>query len=128
MDARPEEDSFAVLGGASELAALYEISCELNSSLDLDRVLEALLDASTRLVGAPLGYIVLVDRESGARFLRLTRGVGYLAVRDRRSSVAEWVLAEGRPLVVNPPEWGSSVGDSVTGARATARTCSCPAG
>jgi putative nucleotidyltransferase with HDIG domain len=118
MDPRLRPDSSAIPAASNELGALYEISSELNSSLDLDHVLNTLLDASLRLLCAPLGYIILVDRDSGARFLRLTRGVGLLAVRDRRSSVAEWVLAEGRSLVVNPSEWGSSSGDSVTGASA----------
>ena len=118
MDSRTGADPSAVPAATHDLAALYEISSELNSSLDLDEVLNSLLDASLRLLRASLGYIVLVDRDSGARFLRLTRGVGYLAVRNRRSSVAEWVLAEGRPLVVNPSEWGTTSGDSVTGAHA----------
>jgi putative nucleotidyltransferase with HDIG domain len=97
---------------------LYEISRELNTSLDLDHVLDALLDAAVRLLSAPLGYIVLVDRESGAHFLRCTRGFGRSAARDRRSSVADWVLAQGRPLVLNPSDQAGSSADSVTGAAA----------
>jgi len=118
MDPRSEGQSAGSHSDAPALAALFEISRELNSSLDLDRVLDTLLDASVRLLDAPLGYIVLVDRDTGTHFLRSTRGIGYLAVRERRSSVAEWVLAEGRSLVVNPSEWGSSHSDSVTGASA----------
>lgn len=118
MDPRSEGQSAGSHADAPALAALFEISRELNSSLDLDRVLDTLLEASVRLLDAPLGYIVLVDRDTGTHFLRSTRGIGYLSARERRSSVAEWVLAEGRPLVVNPSEWGSAHSDSVTGASA----------
>ncbi len=97
---------------------LYEISRELNASLDLDHVLDTLLDASVRQVQAPLGYIVLVDRETGARFLRCTRGIGSKSTRDRRSSVAEWVLEQGRPLVINRSGRSTGNRDSVTGASA----------
>ncbi len=97
---------------------LYTISRELNASLDLDHVLDALLEASLRLLSAPLGYIVLVDQETGSRFLRCTRGFGHTSARDHRSSVAEWVLGQSRPLVLNPSDGGGVSVDSVTGAAA----------
>ncbi len=103
---------------ARELALLYEVSRDLGSSLDLDDVLDALLDASLRLAAAPLGYVVLRDRESGTQFLRCTRGIGHAAARGRRSSIADWVLEQGRPLVVNASESNDASGDSVTGAAA----------
>jgi len=118
VDTRSQKDSSDVQGAAGELAALYDISRELNSSLDPDHVLDSLLNASLRLVSAPMGYVILVDGESGKHFLRSLRGFSYLTAADRRSSVAEWVLSEGRPLVVNPSEWGTSHCDSIT--RATA--------
>jgi putative nucleotidyltransferase with HDIG domain len=100
-----------------ELAALYEVSFDLGSTLDLDELLDSLLDAALRVVCAPVGYVVLRDRESGSLFLRSVRGVEDRDARGRRSSVAEWVAREVRPLLVNPPDGaGDFVADRVTGA------------
>lgn len=102
-----------------ELAALYEVSRDIGSTLDLDQVLDSLLDAALQVLRAPFGYVVLRDREAGSLFLRCTRGIEHGIARARRSSVAEWVAREERPLLVNPPEGATAFeADRVTGAAA----------
>jgi putative nucleotidyltransferase with HDIG domain len=84
----------------------------------MDGVLESLLEASLELLSAPVGYVVMIDRETGSRFLRALRGAPFPSTGVRRSSIAEWVFTEHRPLVVNPSDWGGPEGDAITGARA----------
>lgn len=106
-----------------ELATLYEMSRALGSTLDMDDLLGSTLDSALRIFDLDVGYVALRDRDSGALEIRAVRGedlpanpTGGGAVS---SSMAEWVVREGRPLIYNPDP-GSSEGqvDALTGAKA----------
>lgn len=49
----------------ARLAALYEVSSQLGTSLDLTEVLNQVMDAIIQLTGAERGYLVLFDDDTG---------------------------------------------------------------
>ncbi|TLM80041.1 MAG: HD domain-containing protein [Actinobacteria bacterium] len=105
-----------------ELATLYEISRSLGATLDLDELLRGVLDSALRIFEVETGYISLRDRNDGSLAVRIVTGGGQLEPDDRavRSSMAEWVAREGRPLIFNPSgdAHAASQVDTVTGASA----------
>jgi putative nucleotidyltransferase with HDIG domain len=117
------ERSEALTKKVLELAMLYEMSRALGSTLDMGDLLGSTLDSALRIFDLDVGYIALRDRESGSLEIRAVRGgtpaaepTGAEAVR---SSMAEWVVREGRPLIFNPdPASAEGQIDSLTGAMA----------
>jgi len=105
-----------------ELTTLYETSRALGSTLDLDTLLDSTLDAAMRSFSVDSGYLVLKDPNSSDLRLRAWRGVADVAPDDRavRSSMSEWVVRQGRPLIFNPASASDDAGniDSITGALA----------
>lgn len=105
-----------------ELATLYEMSRALGSTLDLDILLESVLESAMRIFNVELGYVTLRDRESGELKVRSLQGSSSRPDEAAvRSSMSEWVVREGRPLIFNPPRPGENEGsriDSVSGALA----------
>ena len=105
-----------------ELATQYEMSRALGSTLDLDVLLDSVLDSAMRIFNVDSGYVMLRDKNSGRLDLRAWRGMAG-ALPDEgaiRSSMSDWVVRQGRPLIFNPP---ADVGveqhvDSMTGALA----------
>ncbi len=57
----------------ARLAALYEVSRALGSSLKLDEVLNEVMDAVIQLTGAERGFLMLLDVESGELDLQAAR-------------------------------------------------------
>lgn len=105
-----------------ELATLYEMSRALGSTLDLDVLLDSVLDSALRIFNVDSGYVMLRDKATGGLDLRTWRGMTGVHTDDRavRSSMSEWVVRQGRPLIFNPPQddGGEEHVDSVTGALA----------
>ncbi|MDO8914862.1 MAG: HD domain-containing protein [Coriobacteriia bacterium] len=105
-----------------ELATLYEMSRALGSTLDLDVLLDSVLDSALRIFNVDSGYVMLREKATGGLDLRAWRGMSGVRPDDRavRSSMSEWVVRQGRPLIFNPPqdENAEEHVDSVTGALA----------
>jgi putative nucleotidyltransferase with HDIG domain len=105
-----------------ELTTLYETSRALGSTLDLDTLLDSTLDAAMRSFAVDSGYLVLRDSTSSDLKLRAWRGTTDAAPDDRavRSSMSEWVVRQGRPLIFNPSAAHGDVEnvDVITGALA----------
>lgn len=59
----------------ARLAALYQVSRSLGTSLNLDEVLAQVLDAVIDLTGAERGLLVMIENESGDWNLRLARNL-----------------------------------------------------
>lgn len=57
------------------LATLYEITRELNSSLELDTVLENIMDRVIEVTGAERGFLMLRNEISGELEFRVARGL-----------------------------------------------------
>ncbi len=103
-----------------ELATLYEMSRALGSTLDMEELLGSVLDSALRIFDLDLGYVALRDRDTDALSVRALRGSrGSDADGAVRSSMSEWVVREGRPLIFNP-DTGSAYEqiDTITGAKA----------
>lgn len=105
-----------------ESTMLYEMSRALGSTLDLDSLVDATLDAALRSFSVDSGYLVLRDPASGEFKLRSWRGTADPEPDERavRSSMSEWVVREGRPLIFNPPKHTGDAEniDAITGALA----------
>lgn len=102
-----------------ELATLYEMSRSLGSTFDLDALLESVLDAAMRIFNVDSGYVTLREKDSGRFVLKTSRGaVGRTPERTVRSSMSEWVVREGRPLIFNPTDEVPHEADPMTGASA----------
>ncbi len=116
------ERTEALTHTVEELSTLYEMSRALGSTLDLDAMLDATLDAAMHSFDVDSGYVVLRDQASGEIELRAWRGTGDRPVDHRavRASMSEWVVRQGRPLIFNPSQDGDAAEnvDAVTGALA----------
>jgi len=116
------ERTEALTHTVEELSTLYEMSRTLGSTLDLEMMLDATLDAAMHSFAVDSGYVVLRDPESGEVELRAWRGTGDRPLDGRavRASMSEWVVRQGRPLVFNPSREVDAVEnvDAVTGALA----------
>lgn len=105
-----------------ELATLYEMSRSLGSTLELDTLLESVLDSALRIFDVEIGYITMVDHETGGLDVRAWKGTDLSRAGDAtvRNSMSEWVIREGRPLIFNPQagDDGPGRGDDMSGALA----------
>ncbi len=103
-----------------ELATLYEMSRALGATLEMDVLLESVLDSALRIFNVELGYVTLREKETGQLGLKAWRGTGTRADEEAlRSSMSEWVVREGRPLIFNPTRGAANERvDSITGALA----------
>ena len=105
-----------------ELATLYEMSRSLGSTLELDALLDSVLDSAMRIFDVEVGYVTMVDRETGTLEPISWRGVDLSRMDEAsiRGSMAEWVVREGRPLIFNPSseegESRASAADPASGA------------
>jgi len=103
-----------------ELAALYEMSRSLGATLELDALLNLVLDAATRIFDVDLGYVTLRDKSTGKPVMHAFRGeMAETTDAALRTSLSEWVVREGRPLIFNPETAGGDDRlETVSGARA----------
>ena len=106
-----------------ELAMLYEMSRALGATLDMDDLLGSTLDSALRIFDLDVGYVALRDRDTGSLEIRAVRGGDTVDAGEAeavRSSMAEWVVREGRPLIFNPDPGSAAETqiDALTGAKA----------
>ncbi len=76
----------------ARLAALYEVSRTLSSSLNLDEVLISVMDSAIRLTGAERGFLMLFDAERGELAFRLARNA-------KKENLAEAIFEVSRSVV-----------------------------
>jgi putative nucleotidyltransferase with HDIG domain len=122
MAATTQERTEDLTQKVDKLTTLYETSRALGSTLDLDTLLDSTLDAAMRSFAVDSGYLVLRDANSSDLKLRAWRGSADAAPDDRavRSSMSEWVVRQGRPLIFNPTAGRDDAEnvDTITGALA----------
>src|SRR5262245_42086909 len=75
VSADRREDPEFLRSQVTHLAALVEASKILNSTLDLDRLLELILEVATRELGADRGTVYLVDKAAGELRARISQGL-----------------------------------------------------
>jgi signal transduction histidine kinase len=87
----------------ARLAALYEVSKALSSSLNLDEVLVMVMDAAIRLTGAERGFLMLYEKPGGDLTFRLARNAKREnlaeAIFEVSRSVVREVATSGQPVV-----------------------------
>ena len=85
-------------------ADLIEISAMLNSSLDPLVVRRKAMEAATRLMGAEVGSLLLLDSERGELYFEVALGEKGEVMKEIRlklgEGIAGWVAEHGEPLVV----------------------------
>ncbi|MGQ9848586.1 MAG: GAF domain-containing protein [Aggregatilineaceae bacterium] len=86
-----------------QLEALAQTTALVNSSLDLDRVLNEVMDTVIQLTGAERGYIVLRNEDTGALEFRVARNLDRETL-DRTEfivsrTVVNNVAVSGRPVL-----------------------------
>ena len=88
----------------AHLATLYEISQTINSTLDLNEVLELVMDQVITVTGAERGFLMLRS-EGGGMAYRVARGIDRKEVEDPRfqvsRSVVDRVAESGRPVLTD---------------------------
>ena len=86
------------------LELLYRISQSFNSTLELDRVLEAVIDGVISATRAERGFLMLIE-EDGSLSFRTARGMERQTVEQKdfiiSRGVVERVAAEGLPLLTS---------------------------
>ena len=93
-----------VSNSTERLAMLYQISQELNSSLDLNEVLNRAMDQVIAATRAERGFLMLVD-PSGQLEFKAARGIAQHVIEAPEFQVSrgivERVAREGRPLLTS---------------------------
>lgn len=87
------------------LETLQRVSRQVTSSLDLDSVLQAVVEAAVELTCAEEGSLLLLDESSGELYMRAGRNFQEDFVRTFRlpaqDSLAGQVLRTGKPLLID---------------------------
>jgi len=78
----------------ARLAALYEVSQALASSLNLDEVLVIVVDSAIRLTGAERGFLMLFDGDGGELAFRLARNAKQENLSEALFEVSRTVVRE----------------------------------
>jgi two-component system NtrC family sensor kinase len=91
-----------------DLQTLGQIGRKITSTLDLDGVLAAVVDAAVELTGAEEGSLLLIDETSGELYMRASRNFNEDFVQTFRlpvqDTLAGEVLRSGKPLLVENAE------------------------
>jgi signal transduction histidine kinase len=76
----------------ARLAALYQVTQVLGTSLDLDEVLTQVMDAVIGLTGAERGFLVLQEAETGAWHLQAARNYSQENLRPKDMEISRTVI------------------------------------
>lgn len=89
----------------AELETLARLGRSVTSSLDLDSVLTAVVDAAVQLTGAEEGSLLLLDESTGELYVRAARNFNEEFVRTFRlpiqDTLAGSVLRSGQPVLLD---------------------------
>ncbi|NJL95315.1 MAG: SpoIIE family protein phosphatase [Anaerolineae bacterium] len=76
------------------LATLYEITRSLNSTLDLAAVLNYVMDRVIQVTGAERGFLMLLDKETGAFNFKVARGMNQDELENPKFSISRTIVRE----------------------------------
>jgi sigma-B regulation protein RsbU (phosphoserine phosphatase) len=76
------------------LATLYEITRTLNSSLDLDEVLENIMDRVIEVTGAERGFLMLCDDDQSELQFKVARGIDRSDLESPEFQVSTTILEQ----------------------------------
>lgn len=83
-----------VISDHNRLAALYDVSRALGTSLNLDEALGIAMDAAIRLTKAERGFLVLADPDTGDLRFRIARNAKNEAIAEDAFEVSRTVVKE----------------------------------
>lgn len=89
------------------LNRLVEIAGLLNSTLNLDELLQLIMASATELLGAETSSLLLLDEETGELTVEVATGAPGREVMKQRVppgvGIAGWVVEHGESLIVDRP-------------------------
>jgi signal transduction histidine kinase len=101
------------------LQRIIEVSRVLNSTLDLEPLLQNIIQIAMELTDTEAASILLLDKKTGELHFEAAVGVKseeVKAIPVPKGSIAGWVAQEGKPLVINDvhsdPRWSPRVDDA----------------
>lgn len=96
------------------LSTLYEITRTLNSSLDLDEVLENVMDRVIDMTGAERGFLMLCDEQRDRLEFKVARGMDRSAIEAPEFQVSTTIIrqvARDRvPLLTDNAQYDARLG------------------
>lgn len=105
MQSEAKKITEALRRRVDELETLVGLGRTITSTLDLDRVLSAIVDAAVDLTGAEEGNLLLLDASSGELYMRAARNFQEEFVRTFRlpvkDSTISAVLRTGQPVLLD---------------------------
>jgi len=94
-----------VIPPVEHLATLYEITRSLNSSLNLQEVLDYVMDRVIEVTGAERGFLMLLDRETDTLNFQVARGIDRKDLENPKFEVSRTIINEvrqtGKPLLTD---------------------------
>lgn len=89
-------------------ALLYEASKVINSSLDINEIMQLLLSQMNELLHAEAISIALVDKQTHELVYQVAEGIGSDKIVGMRlpsnQGISGWVMEHGEPVMVSQPE------------------------
>ena len=87
------------------LAALYDVSSRLSTTLDLSELLNLVMDATIQLTGAERGFLVLADEHSGSLLTAAARNVDQKTIAGESMQISRGIVRQvvktGNPLLTD---------------------------
>jgi len=88
------------------LPLLVESSAIINSTLDLNNVLECILRSAIKVTDSEGSSIIMLDEITGSLFFKCSIGKKNIAAMNikmdkNQDSVAGWVVIKGKPVIIN---------------------------
>ncbi len=91
-----------------EFNALYTLTRQVASLLDLEEILDLVVSSAINLTGAEEGSLMLLDQSSGELYLRASRYLSEATARKTRVRVTDTlmgrVVQSGRPIMMSAEE------------------------
>ena len=91
-----------------EIQMMSETFRDINSTLDLDEVLEKIIARVTYCIEAELGSVMLIDEGKNELYIAAAAGLSDKIIKSVRTPVGEgisgWVAEKGEPLLVEDIE------------------------
>ena len=102
--ARPRNAPGPAAGGSPHYACLLEVVQAVNSTLQLQSVLNLILDRAIEVMQADAGSIMMLDESTGELEVKVARGARAAEVYGRSvklgEGIAGWVALYGQPLLL----------------------------
>jgi len=91
-----------------ELDALYEAGKSLSFTFDLKKLLTKIVSLATKVTGAKIGSVMLLDEEKKVLTIKAAKGVEQEVIKKTKlklgKSIAGWVALKKKPLMVKDVE------------------------